>query len=273
MKFNLTRPFQIAQWVSYILGVGILQIVVILPLAVLLFHDFYTRLLPSDSSVWVPLDNFNSNASGLNTRFKQGIVCVSPDKQLPGLKPNGLSQPIALRCHTNYKLDMKLEFYCHSLDAIGNSKGTDLQYAVVSLSDDSNLFYRYRQPVICRNQGATNVLEGNNHAKSRMEVLRNEWLNSLSLEDIADISPQLENIEISIDLPNSNGEILLEPTSGILVRRSFEQGLRNWMLRRWRTTYIIGTAVFYISLSFIFVITCMATFLIFTKVYGKHQKQ
>lgn len=273
MKFNLTRPLQVAQWFSYIMGVCVVQFLVILPLSALLFHDFYTRLLPPDSSQWVSINNFETSTQDNGMLIlSQELERVKSHRPLVSVKPNGLPQAVGLREHTNYRLDLQLEFYCKNLNS--TLQNTDIQEISIQLVDQlGNFYYHYRGPIICKSSTMEpEVLDGNKHLKSRNEVLKNEWLNTIHVEDIIDINPDLSQLTIMMGLPDKAIVILPDPASGVLFRRFFENGLRNWMLRRWRTSYILGISAFYVSLSFTFVITCISSFFIFSKIKTKEKK-
>ncbi|KAL3234395.1 hypothetical protein RNJ44_03157 [Nakaseomyces bracarensis] len=262
MKFNLTRPLQLAQWFSYIMGICIVQFLIILPLSALLFHDFYIKLLPPDSSQWISINNFERNV----IENKEMVVLaqqfrrVTSQGPLIPVDPNGIPQTADLRVGTSYKLDLQLDFYCKNLNS---SDVMDLQEVSIRvLGSTGDVYYHYRGPILCKSSAFdTTVLDGNKQLVSRTAVVRNEWLNKVHIDDMIHMKPGIAGtVEIIIDLPGPELVIIPDPSSGILVRRFFGSGLRNWMLRWWRTTYIVGISMVYISISSIFVITCIAAF-------------
>lgn len=262
-----------AQWFSYITGVCFVQFLIIFPLSVLLFHDFYSKLLPPDSSQWVGINNFETEKSHL---FSQKLERIESHKPLISVKPNGLPQTVGLREQTDYRLDLQLDFYCACFSAMIEPKAVTGMVYIDLVDQLAERFYSYKGPVLCFSTVEdTGVLAGNKHLSSRKEVIKNEWLNSVHIEDVIEVNHDLSQLTISIKINNHTGssfQIIPEPSSGVLFRRFFNNGLRNWMLRRWRTTYILGISIFYISLSFTFVITCISSFFIFSLIKTKEKK-
>ncbi|CCD27129.1 seipin NDAI_0J02370 [Naumovozyma dairenensis CBS 421] len=182
MIINITRPLKLIQWSSYILFFILIDLVILIPLAFLIFDDFYSRLLPSDSSQWVPISAFHNNirnpshssrsSSSKNVylfsqkinRISSNTIELSPSPLLPSIESNGLEQQIALREEINYLLDLNLEFFClnninsrHRIDSIeidifsmNMKQSTDPETDFENIEKiHKQLLYHYSQPIIC----------------------------------------------------------------------------------------------------------------------------
>lgn len=264
MKVNLTRPLQLLQWSSYLSILVLVKLFIVLPLAVLLFNDFYHRLLPADSSQWVPLSTLNQvQSSESSFSYQQSISRVHIERDLPRTLDNGRPQPIPLRAHILYKVDLDTKFYClpTSKGLINNIEEVELE---VYLSPYS-LVYRRTIPIICmKGDDSISIMELYRHGPSRLELYQKEWLNHIKLHDKIALNSNVGFMRYVLKMPESHRLIIL-PESGMRFRMNFEQGLRNVMLRWHKFTYAIGIIVFDFALSVLFTIAAFISFFLISR--------
>lgn len=262
MLINVTRSLQLVQWSSYVAIAFLVQLVIIFPLSVLLFHDFYVRLLPPDSSQWIPLSAFNNT---YEMQFQQVIIRTPPEYPLPTLLDNGLPQGIPLRDHILYKMDIDVNLYClkDSWDEGHNLDSVQLQVYTIVFDDElelSTLVYRRTIPVVClKTQDSISVDDIYKVGPNRLLLFEKEWLNHITIEDNISVGPEAEAIQYVFSSRNES-DLIFDPKSSVRLIMNFEQGFRNLMLR-WRLlSHIIGTTVFFIVITILFALTGAATF-------------
>lgn len=264
MKIDITRPLQLLQWSSYLGILLLVKIFVILPLAAILFNDFYLRLLPSDSSQWVPLSTFelSHNAVENSMVFDQGINRVLIERALPKTTDNGISQRINLRDHILYKVDLDTKFYCLPT---ARSKGPvtnieELEVEIHSSDEPQSIIYRRSIPIICmKPEDSINIMELYKYGPSRLELFKKEWLNHFKAHDKISIGSDMSSVRYVLKMPKSH-KLVIQPDSGFRFRMSFEQGLRNVMLRWHKFSYAVGIVVFDLAISALFTITAFLSF-------------
>lgn len=264
MKIDITRPLQLLQWSSYLGILVLVKLFVILPLAAILFNDFYLRLLPSDSSQWVPLSTFevSQDAAESSLIYDQSINRVLIERALPKTIDNGISQKINLRDHILYKVDLDTKFYCLPT---ARSKGStnnieELEVEIYSSNKPESLMYRRTTPIVCmKPDDSINVMELYKFGPNRLELFKKEWLNHFKSHDKVSITSEMSSVRYVLKVPKSH-KLLIQPDSGFRFRMSFEQGLRNVMLRWHKVTYAVGIVIFDLAISSLFVITAFLSF-------------
>lgn len=265
MRLNLTRPLQFLQWSSYISLLLMVKIFIIFPLAVLLFNDFYLRLLPADSSQWVPLSTFNKNVSTNEIIYDQIVDRVPLERELPKIIDNGLAQHVSLRDHIVYKMDLDYKFYC--LMPLGGqfNRISNLELKIYASDDPESLIYARSVPIICLKPcDSIATAELYKYGPSRQDLFQKEWLNHIKLHDKIDIDSNTRVIQ-HLTLPTSSFGLIMLPESGCRFRMNFEQGLRNVMLRYHKITYAVGIIVFDFAIFVLFAITTFVTFFLISK--------
>ncbi|QLL33276.1 hypothetical protein HG536_0E01870 [Torulaspora globosa] len=264
MKIDITRPLQLLQWSSYLGILVLVKLFVILPLAAILFNDFYLRLLPPDSSQWVPLSTFDisQDSAENNLVYDQTINRVLIERALPKTIDNGISQKINLRDHILYKVDLDTKFYCLPT---ARSKGQttnieELEIEIYSSNKPESLIYRRTIPIVCmRPDDSINIMELYKFGPSRLELFRKEWLNHFKAHDRISITSEMSSVRYVLKVPKSH-KLVIQPDSGFRFRMSFEQGLRNVMLRWHKFSYAVGIVIFDLAISSLFVITAFFSF-------------
>lgn len=268
---------RLVQWSAYACTLLLVKLFIIFPLAVLLFHDLYLRLLPADSSNWVPFDTLRElkhDWSETGWRFSQDIKRIDADYELPKALDNGISQPIYLRDHILYKMDLNLQFYCvHLFNDKQKSNLVELELLIFDRLAKHKLF-RKRIPIICLSEEYPTALgvPSSKYRSSRLELYRKEWLNELELDDKIQIHPKMRSIDFVLQTVEPT-QLIFEPESGIKFRMHSPQGLINFMLRWRRTTYFVGIALFDLAITTLFSITALSTFaLVSKKLPGNERK-
>ncbi|SMN22691.1 similar to Saccharomyces cerevisiae YLR404W FLD1 Seipin protein involved in lipid droplet morphology, number, and size [Maudiozyma saulgeensis] len=283
MKINISRPFQILQWSSYVLTVFVVQFVIVLPLSFILFNDFYQYLIPSDSSQLVPLSVFNlTQLSESHFHYYQELEKVPAHNDLPTVKQNGLIQHIPLREHIDYRIDANFKFYCLIDDT--SYPRHNLQVATVSVygytvSDEHILLHSKYVPIMClTTKDSITLPEGTQLKGSRMKQYKTEWLNEIILDDISDFSTDsnIKGLVVRFNFKSEHHDLidsfnhgfvdknryalLMNFESQLNFRINFNQGIRNLMLRYQLTTYIVGTIVFHLTISSLCILTAAMAF-------------
>ncbi|EDO19358.1 hypothetical protein Kpol_1002p3 [Vanderwaltozyma polyspora DSM 70294] len=263
MLVNVTRPLQLLQWSSYIAITCLVQLLIILPLSILIFHDFYARLLPPDSSQWVPLSTSNTFDF---EKFDQYIDRISIDKPLPPILDNGLSQMIPLRDYILYKMDLDYKFYCLK-DSVNRGYKSpldtlQLRVSVATTDDDvSTVIYRRNIPIVCIRDTDSISTEGlSKIGPNRLKVFEKEWQNHIDIEDKISIDPDVVKIYYDFIPGSPSMHLKFDPKSGARYRMEFQQGFRNIMLRWRKLTHIFGTLVCYVIISTLFSVTGVLSF-------------
>lgn len=283
MKVNISWPFQLMQWTSYLVAIFTVQIIIILPLSFILFNDFYQYLIPTDSSQLVPLSAFNLTENGrCHFHYNQDLNKVTAHQDLPIVKPNGLIQHIPVREHIDYRIDATFKFFC-----LINEKDTgkhNLQTATVSIYAEREgmnpiLLHSKYVPILCLTEQDTITVPENKQLKhSRLSQYKTEWLNEIKIDDISDLTTdtQTTGLAIRFNFPGNNGgkkggfnhgspyingyTLLMNEESKLNLRINFNQGIRNLMLRYRFITYVIGTIVVHILISFLMILTAVTAF-------------
>ncbi|CCF56019.1 hypothetical protein KAFR_0A05840 [Kazachstania africana CBS 2517] len=253
MKINVTKPFQLLQYVCYIFVVLLLQIVVVGPLSILIFNDFYTRLIPDDSLQFVPISKFDQGKVEDVLIFKQDIDRISLNDDLINLDNNGISEKIPLREFINYELDFAFDFYCQS-----ELETFNLQNVKISIQANDLPLYVLEMPIICITKNDTILL--NSHT-SRLELWQLEWLNKIHIDNVVTVPSNVDIISIVINKP-SHSHFLVKPDSNLNFRMDFTNDLRNMMLRKRTITHIIGILIVNILLNLLFLLITVITFIV-----------
>lgn len=271
------------QWTSYVVAIFIVQIIIILPLSFILFNDFYQYLIPTDSSQLVPLSAFNLTESGrCHFQYTQKLDKVTAHQDLPIVKPNGLIQHIPVREHIDYRIDATFKFFC-----LINEEDTakhNLQTATVSIyahRDGSTplLLHSKYVPIVCiTSQDKITLPEGKQLKQSRISQYKTEWLNEIKIDDISDLTTDSQTVGLVIRFNFLTNEkdttqgynhgyphrdvytLLMNEDSKLNLRINFNQGIRNLMLRYRIITYVVGTIVVHILISFLMIITTVTAF-------------
>lgn len=271
MKINISPPLRLIQWLSYACALLAIKVFIIFPLAVLLFHDLYSRLLPADSSSWVPFNTLqNENRDDYGWALTQEIKRIDSSYDLPKTLDNGITQPIFLRDHILYKMDLDLQFYCINLSTTKRRNSLiELELNVFDFKNGrllkDELFSR-RIPIVCLTDEHQTELgtPSLKYGSSMLELYRNEWLNTLELDDKIEINSQSTSVGFILQA-SEQIRLILEPESGIRFRMHSPQGLINLMLRWHRSTYVVGIGLFDIALTTLFGITALITFSLMSK--------
>lgn len=266
MRINITRPLQLLQLSSYLGVLLLVKLFIILPLAVILFNDFYLHLLPPDSSQWIPLSTFRTSKQDSNSTivYEQSIRRTCTEKELPSVVDNGISQRINLHCHTPYKVDLDTKFFCTPTwrTAYQASNIDEVEMEVYSYNA---LIYRRTIPIVClKSDDSITLSEVYNHGPSRLELFRKEWLNHIKVHDKISVNQRVDTFRYVLKAPKTF-KLIVQPESGFRFRMSFEHGLRNAMLRWRKITYVVGTAVFDLAISTLFTVTALVSFFLITR--------
>ncbi|CAI4035300.1 hypothetical protein SMKI_12G4510 [Saccharomyces mikatae IFO 1815] len=283
MRINISRPLQLLQWTSYIVAAFLIQLLIILPLSIIVYHDFYLRLLPADSSNVVPLNTFSIlNGVQFGTKFFQSISSIPVGTDLSQTIDNGLSQLIPMRDNIEYKLDINLKFYCQSkaislnldnlLIDIYRGPGPTLGGPGVGDNKDEKIFHTSK-PIVCLSVAdSISPQEIEQLGPSRLNVYGEEWLNRISIEDKISLDSSYETISIFLKTEIGQRNLIIQPESGITFRMNFEQGLRNLMLRKRFLSYVIGISIFHCIICMLFFITGCTAFIFVRKGQKKSKK-
>lgn len=268
MRINITRPLQLLQLSSYLGILVLVKLFIILPLAVILFNDFYHHLLPSDSSQWVPLSAFDVREdSNSTTVYQQKINRIQKENELPSIVDNGISQWINLHNQVEYKVDLDTKFYCVPTwrTAYQASNIDEVVMEVYSSDFASILLYRRTVPIICmKNDDSINALELYKYGPSRLELFKKEWSNHIKVHDKISVTHNLQAFRYVLKAPKTF-KLIMQPDSGFRFRMSFDQGLRNAMLRWHKITYAVGIVVFDFAISTLFAFTAFISFFLITR--------
>lgn len=264
MQLNITKPLQILQWSAYIYILILVKGFIIFPIAILLFNDFYLRLLPSDSSQWVPLSKFNVEEFDEGIEFFQKIERIPIEWDIPALPDNGIPESIPLRDHISYKMDFDMNFFCISpTKNLGYTPSgiSELVLEIHSTERKQSLIFKRNIPILCMTNG-DNIVEDElyDQGPSRLSLYEKEWINHIKIHDKVDIGPEDNEIKYIWTIRSESPRILFNLESGFRLRMNFEQGLRNLMLRWHKITYIIGVVVFDCAISTIFGIAVLISF-------------
>lgn len=265
MQLNLTKPLQILQWSSYAYLLVLVKIFVIFPIAILLFNDFYLRLLPSDSSQWVNLSKLQTQKNDLSSvEFFQTIERIPIDSDIPALLDNGLAEGIPLRDHISYKMDLDMNFFCKfSSKSQGYTPSgiVEMLLQVYSTHKTETLIFQRTMPVLCMTIDDSIIEEElYKQGPSRLALYQKEWSNRIAIHDKIDINPRDLGLKHVWTLKSPGSRLIFNPESGFRFRMSFEQGLRNMMLRWHKITYIVGIIVFDCAISTLFVMAVLVSF-------------
>ncbi|CCK69051.1 seipin KNAG_0B06210 [Huiozyma naganishii CBS 8797] len=250
MRVNLKRPLQWVQWASYGLVLFTVHVCVVLPLATLLFHDFYKRLIPNDSMLHIPLSKLY--------KTNHGSLCLEIDRMgegdLPVVANDGLTnQRTFLHGGTTYNLDFKIKFYCLT------TKEQVLHTVFVELESNHVKMFMREIPVVCaRGDAFVETLLSSSRDTALRDKYATQWVNELDVEDAVVIPPQTHNFFLSL---KSSSELIFDPDSRIQLRATFKQGLRNFMLKRWIITYLVGITLFQLGILLVFTVVSVATFI------------
>lgn len=229
MKINLSSPFHILQWYTYIFIIFIFQLIVIFPLSCIIFNDLYNRLISLDSIQTVPL---NTLVTPQNYKFEQSFIRYdfSP---LPQVLHSGMPQLIPLRSSVDYSLDMKIGFYCQhrfysNIKYKSNMEILDTVKIKIWINNDptNQLLYQVKMPVICSNKDTSEsslflasayqsfrgdqllpngeitdhtryLLSGTK--RSFMDSYHDHWLNKFSIKDTVRIPTWAKSVHIQFD--------------------------------------------------------------------------
>ncbi|CCE61742.1 hypothetical protein TPHA_0B00700 [Tetrapisispora phaffii CBS 4417] len=261
MLINVSKPFQILQWITYISIIVGVQLLIVLPISVLIFHDFYTRLIPPDSSQYVPVSTFEQYDE---LTYRHLITRVPIEKPLYSVEDNGLDQNLPLRDNILYKMDIDMKFFCLNENDLSrnNLEVLDFQVRVrnnYQKTKATSVIYRRKIPITCLNEHDSIVEdEIHKYGKNRLAMYQREWLNSIYVDDLIYIPSEIRQIQYHFVLPGQR--LILQPESNIYMRMEFKQGIRNMMLRWKKLTYLIGITVFYIFITTLFFISTGSSF-------------
>ncbi|AQZ13692.1 FLD1 (YLR404W) [Zygosaccharomyces parabailii] len=264
MRVKVSIFIKLLKWSLCVATLLLVKLFIIFPLAGLLFHDLYLRLLPPDSSQWVPLSTFHELKDEL--KFRQQIARIGVDRELPEALDNGLPQPIYLRERILYKMDLDLQFYCiHNWDSTPQSSIVELKIAIQDPECGHKLFSR-KIPIVCLGEELPTVLGDSSmkYGTSRSELYRREWLNHWKLEDKVDIVPDTRSLRLLLEM-GQPAQLIFDPNSGLRFRMRFTQGLINLMQRWHKTAYIVGITAFDLAITALFGITTLVTFTLVSK--------
>lgn len=268
MKINISPPLRLLQWSSYACIILLVKVFIIFPLAVLLFHDLYSRLLPADSSNWVPFDTLQNIDCSWNKHgqtFTQAIKRVDTDYELPKTLDNGISQPIHLRDHILYKMDLNLQFYCiHMFTDKQRNNLMEFELQIFGTCPAHKLFSK-KIPIVCLTEESQTELgvPSSIYGSSKLELYRKEWLNELKVDDKIKINPKLKSIKFVLQTKGPT-QLILGPESGLKFRMHSPQGLINFMLRWRRTAYFVGIVLFDLAITTLFSTSALTTFSLFS---------
>lgn len=242
MRINLSSPFHLFQWYSYILIIFTIQIIIILPLSCIIFYDLYNRLISRDSIIYIPLNTLTTSST---YKFEQNMerYDFSP---LPLVNNNGIIQTIPLRSTIDYKLDLKLDFYCqhrlYSYPRYGpNMELLDTIKLKIWINNDpiNGILFKQIIPVICSNKDTSelSLLSGkeqqpmvidtsipnkfipSTNKKSFMDKYHDNWINKLDINDLINIPPWANSIHL-----------LLDSTSTYSVPRNLNDNHYQWTI-------------------------------------------
>lgn len=246
----------------------------IFPLAIILFHDFYRRLLPSDALTLIPLSAFTKQSEMLtgiwNRSGKQSIRRVGPASTLPWMQNRGSPEEIPLRSHLTYKMDIEIRAYCAALEGDFGSHIDMLNFKVFGGPSGDTLIYARETPIYC--VAVNDKPQMSEQPANQRSVMSKQWLNELLFEDVADISTSTLYLRYELKLNSAGKALYIEPSSHFRLRVNYDQGLRNLMLKRKFFAYIFGIASFFIIISTTTTVVALSSFLVIHQKFGKSRK-
>ncbi|SCU77710.1 LAMI_0A02080g1_1 [Lachancea mirantina] len=265
MRLNITLPLKWAQWWIYCILIILVNFVVILPLASFLFHDFYSRLIPTDTIQTIPF-----SSSKLDEHAKENGYSFLFDIQrhdtdvvtLPRLLENGLEQNIPLRSDIPYDVDIKLKAFC-----LNNSPGNNIKTAMLTLRVISPKTFTkrilFQRPLLltCVNSKDVYALaEAGALTPNFAYRLQKDLVNRFEKDHCAMIAHDVKKIEVSILMRDPATLLVDSAASELRLAMDLKYSPRNIMLRWKKLSYIVGILTFHGVILFFFSIAFIISF-------------
>lgn len=200
-------------------------------------------------------------------QFKQSIKRIPHESaQLPILSNNGIPEPIPLRDHVNYIMDLRLQLFCRTHQ--GEFPSTPLTVSLSSNVGRGTPLYVKEWQVVCMRPGA-DIYERELYSDAkthgnRRAAFEREWVNTVHWEDVISLPPDTKHLTLSVEKRGAV-ELLFkmdddDDGSAVQIRETFIQGLRYLMVKHRLLAYLFGCIVCYVVLSLMFLFTSVATF-------------
>ncbi|SCW01829.1 LAFE_0E08174g1_1 [Lachancea fermentati] len=265
MRINVTLPLKWAQWWVYILSIAMVNLVIILPLSGLLFHDFYTRLIPPDTVQKIPF-SIGSKTSQLvdgNTIFRFRLKRLSSETAiLPQVIDNGLTQDVSLRSDIPYNFDLKLNIFC-----LNTSPGLNIKEGTITVSASSkknwmdSVIFQKTVLLSCANTNDIIALgEAGSLSSTFSQRVQKELVNSFFWEDYV-LDHDVQNVVVSLKFAEGSYFIVDAESSELKFSMNLNHSLRNLMLRWKKLTHVVGILVFNLVVLFFFVVGFLISFM------------
>ncbi|CAR22913.1 Seipin [Lachancea thermotolerans] len=266
MQINLTLPLKWAQWWAYILVLMLVNIAFIFPLSAFLFRDFYSRMIPPDTTRTVSFSESKREMGGWTgkTTFQFDLKRYSTeDAKLPFVSPNGFAQSVPLRSDIPYNMDVNLNIFCLNKVTDWNIRDAEVSISVLK-SGKSNAAVVFRKTLLlsCANTRDVHSVSGTRRLTTTFaKQIQDELVNSYSLENPFFVEHDVKCLEVSLRCAG-NANLIIDPNSSELkLSMNFENSLRNLMIRWKKLTYAVGTVVFDVIITSFFFLAFGLTFL------------
>ncbi|AAS52756.2 AER072Wp [Eremothecium gossypii ATCC 10895] len=247
MQINVLWPLQWVPWATYAAVILWVQVVVILPLATVLWQDFYSQLLPSESHFerqLRPVKAPASAAGSVNYMWSMELwrQTVSP-QDVTSTPPSAGHEQLAVQSGIPYLLVIDLQLYCFDQEPI--------HVVTVEVAAHTEYF-----TVTCF-PSVEHAMRSPWTAQPLATRIQHEFENRLQLPDIL-LSADTRMVNVTIQ---STARLRFGHRSAYSLSMQVG-GIRYAMLHWYRTCHILGTTLFvgvisawfYISFSIAFMV-------------------
>ncbi|CEP61617.1 seipin LALA0_S03e06942g [Lachancea lanzarotensis] len=257
MQVNITLPLKWAQCGGYIMILILVNVMMIFPLSGFLFHDFYSRMIPSDSTRTVLFSEGRTERgswSGKST-FHFAFQRHSTDTTvLPQIEANGFAQNVPLRADIPYNMNLDLDIFCLNKVTDLCLKDGEITISVNRPGDylGKTLFRRTLLLSCANTRDIPNMGGTGRLSLTFAQKVQKELVNSFHFENPIEIDHQLKSLDITLKLAG-NANIIIDPNRSFLTfSMNFDHSLRNLMIRWRKLAYVFGTLIFNAIISFFF---------------------
>ncbi|SCU97532.1 LAFA_0G11892g1_1 [Lachancea sp. 'fantastica'] len=265
MQINVTLPLKWAQCGGYIMIVILVNVLMIFPLSGFLFHDFYSRMIPSDSTRTVLFSESRrelgswSGKSTFNFVFQRHSTNTV---MLPQIEINGFAQNVPLRADIPYNMNLDLDIFCLNKVTDLCLKDGEVTISVnrAGESVDKTLFRKTLLLSCANTRDIPNMGGSGRLSLTFAQKVQKELVNSFHFDNPISIEHNVKSLDITLKLAG-NANVIIDPNRSYLTfSMNFDHSLRNLMIR-WRTlAYVLGTLIFNAIISFFFLIAFAISF-------------
>lgn len=240
MRIKITLPLQMAQWWVYFIILFLVNVLVILPLSGLLFHDLYSRLIPQESVQEAPFSIANELDGGKTFSFMVERIPETADSMV--LLDNGMPTDIPLRRDIPYTLDLTIKAYC--INDVIESNLQKSTVTVVTRGKKKNIDVFKRQVILsCFNPGDVDFLAEITKPLTLSQRIQTHFVNTFSWHEFMYLEQEVEEVRISFE-HKGKGNIMVGSDSQLIYKIDFNHSLRNLMSRWRKLTYSVGIIIF-----------------------------